>query len=263
MQTIIFTDLDGSLLDPQTYSFEPAQPALDEIRRKKIPLVLCSSKTRMEIELYRKRLKNQDPFIAENGGGVFVPRGYFPFPTDGEPRGEYIVTVFGVPYALLRRQFVELRERLQAPVRGFGDMTVEEITALTGLAPSEAALAHSRDFGEPFVFERGEDGRFLDALASRGLRWTKGRLYYAMGEHDKGKAARVLKKRYEVECGTMRTIGIGDALNDLPLLKEVDFPVLVQNHEGTYDPGIELPGLIRARGRGPEGWNKALMELLN
>ena len=45
---VIFTDLDGCLLDRETYSFEPAQAALRLIREKKIPLVLVSSKTRVE-----------------------------------------------------------------------------------------------------------------------------------------------------------------------------------------------------------------------
>ncbi len=53
---VIFTDLDGTLLDRDTYSFEPALPALRLIRQKDIPLVLSSSKTRAEIEFYRERI---------------------------------------------------------------------------------------------------------------------------------------------------------------------------------------------------------------
>jgi len=70
-KTIIFTDLDGTLLHPQTYSFDAAMPALKLIKEKDIPLILCSSKTRAEIEVYRKKLDNQHPFVSENGGGIF------------------------------------------------------------------------------------------------------------------------------------------------------------------------------------------------
>ena len=76
---IIITDLDGTLLHHRTYSFEEAKPALDLVRRQGIPLVICSSKTRAEIEVYRKRLDNNHPFISENGGGIYIPAGYFPF----------------------------------------------------------------------------------------------------------------------------------------------------------------------------------------
>jgi HAD superfamily hydrolase (TIGR01484 family) len=74
---IVFTDLDGTLLD-ESYSFAAAQPALRKTAELDIPLVLCSSKTRREIEHYRKKLGNSHPFISENGGGIFIPEGYFP-----------------------------------------------------------------------------------------------------------------------------------------------------------------------------------------
>ncbi len=66
---IIVTDLDGTLLHPRTYSFEEARPALELIRQKQIPLVLCSSKTRAEIEVYRKRLDNAIPLFPRTAGG--------------------------------------------------------------------------------------------------------------------------------------------------------------------------------------------------
>ena len=79
---IVFTDLDGSLLDSTTYSFKAATPALNALREQGIPLVLVSSKTRAEMEPLRQRLGHCDPFIVENGGAVFVPHGLFDFPLE-------------------------------------------------------------------------------------------------------------------------------------------------------------------------------------
>jgi mannosyl-3-phosphoglycerate phosphatase family protein len=260
-KTVIFTDLDGTLLHPRDYSFAAALPALALIRERGVPLVLCSSKTRAELESQRERLGNADPFVAENGGGVFTPRGYFPF-LDDASGGPYLVTAFGKSYEEIRKEFVLLRSELHVPAKGFGDMTEEEVSALTGLPPEEAALARKRDFGEPFVFEGAVDEGFLRAVERRGLRWTRGRLFFLMGDHDKGRAVRLLKQWFEREYGMITTIGLGDALNDLPLLREVDHPVLVQKEDESYDSGVELPRLIRARGAGPEGWNRAVTELL-
>ena len=262
MKRVIFTDLDGTLLHPKTYSFREAGPALALIREQNIPLVLCSSKTRAELEVYRERLHNSDPFIVENGGAIFVPTGYFTFLTAKTLREGYLVSAFGKPYQDIRREFVRLRESLHVPVRGFGDMTTDEIAALTGLAPEEAALAREREFGEPFIFEHGVDERFLKAAEQRGLSWTQGRLYHLMGDQDKGRAVRQLKQWYENERGTLITIGLGDGLNDLPFLKEMDHPVLVQKEDGSYDPRVDIPGLIKAHGIGPAGWNRAVLELL-
>ena len=261
MKTIIFTDLDGTLLHSKNYSFADALPSLELIRERGIPLVLCSSKTRAELEVQRKRLGNGDPFVAENGGAVFTPEGYFPF-LENESGKEYLVTSFGKPYAEIRRAFVRLRAQERAAVKGFGDMTTEEVAALTGLALEEAALARMRDFGEPFVFEGAVDENFLKAIEHEGLHWTRGKFFHLMGDHDKGKAIRLLKQWFEREHGIIDTIGLGDALNDLSLLREVDRPVLVQKEDGTYDRGVELPRLIRAQGIGPLGWNRAVRELV-
>jgi mannosyl-3-phosphoglycerate phosphatase len=262
LKKIIFTDLDGTLLHPETYSFEEARPALDSIRANHIPLVLCSSKTRVELVLYRERLHIGDPFISENGGGIFVPKGYFSFIIPGEAAGDCIVTKLGMSYRKIRDEFVSARKQQGADARGFGDMTVEEVAAITGLRQDEAAMAQARDFSEPFCFAGQADKTFLKALEERGLNWTQGRLFHVMGDHDKGKPVRMLKKWYEKEHGKIISIGLGDAFNDLPLLKEVDYPVLVQKPYGDYDSNVSVKGLIRAPGVGPRGWNKALLELL-
>jgi mannosyl-3-phosphoglycerate phosphatase len=262
MKKIIFTDLDGTLLHPETYSYREAQPALDLIRKEKIPLVFCSSKTRAEIELYRERLDNFAPFITENGGGIFVPVGYFPFLRE-KSQGNMIITALGKPYELIRKEFTELRRILATPVKGFGDMTVEQISRITGLPPAESVLARSRDYSEPFLFENGDHQEFLKAVMERGLQWTRGRLYCLMGNHDKGRAIEYLKKWYETLHGKIVTIALGDALNDQPLLERADFPVLVQKNDGTYDPDVRISKMIKAPGIGPIGWNRAIISLLN
>jgi mannosyl-3-phosphoglycerate phosphatase family protein len=261
IKMVIFTDLDGTLLHPKTYSFQEAASALELIREKDIPLVLCSSKTKAEMEVHRRRLKNDHPFIVENGAAVFVPRGYFPFlcSATGE---DYLVTSFGKSYGEIRRSFVRLREMQHTPVKGFGDMTTEEVAVLTGLSVEEASLAQKRDFSEPFVFEKSIDEGFLNAVLEHGLHWTRGRLFCLMGDHDKGRAVRLLKQWYVLKYGAILSVGIGDGLNDLPLLREVDHPILVQKEDGGYDRGIDFPDLRRARGIGPQGWNRVLLELL-
>ena len=80
---LVVSDLDGTLLDHTTYAFDAARAALERLRDARVPLVLCTSKTRAEVEPIRAALRNAHPFIVENGGGVFVPLGYFPFDIEG------------------------------------------------------------------------------------------------------------------------------------------------------------------------------------
>jgi mannosyl-3-phosphoglycerate phosphatase len=259
---VIITDLDGSLLDPVTYSFEEAGEALEEIRQRRVPLVFCSSKTRAEIEDYRERLGNSDPFISENGGGIFIPEGYFSHPPEAEVRTGYHIVTLGTPYREIRERFTDLRRTLGVRVRGFGDMDPDEIAALAGVPRDEAVLAKQREFDEPFAFEGDPDERFLGALEEMGLRWTQGRFFHVMGKTDKGRAARLLRELYERESGKISVIGLGDGFNDLPLLKESDHAVLIPREDGSFDPRVVLPHLVRAKGIGPVGWDQAVRDLL-
>ncbi|OGS98827.1 MAG: hypothetical protein A3K04_10535, partial [Gallionellales bacterium RBG_16_56_9] len=261
-KTIIASDLDGTLLDSTDYSFAAAQPALAMIRARDVPLVLCSSKTRAEIEEYRRRLDNGHPFIAENGGGIFIPHGYFSVPLDAAESGNYRLILLGMPYAEIRSRFVRLREQLGARVRGFADMTVEEVSVLTGLSPDEAVLARQRDFDEPFVFEGLPDESFLRAIEASGLCWTQGRIFHIMGNHDKGRAVNILMSLYRQQYGSVASIGLGDSLNDLPMLMEVDHPVLVRHEDGSFDARIAIPRLLKTKLPGPAGWNETVMQLL-
>ena len=36
-QLVLFSDLDGTLLDHESYSFDAARPALDRLRREDVP----------------------------------------------------------------------------------------------------------------------------------------------------------------------------------------------------------------------------------
>lgn len=263
-KTIIFTDLDGTLLDLVRYSYEDALPALDMVLAHGIPLILCSSKTRAEITVYRRRMDNDYPFISENGGGIFIPQGYFATPTeDSISLDGFHLVALGTPHAEIRRRFIALREQLGVNVRGFTDMTVEEVAALTGLSYDEAALSKQRDFEEPFVFDGAPDAGFLRAIEDAGMNWTQGRVFHIMGQHDKGRAVRLLKALYEREHGTVTTIGLGDSLNDLPMLEAVDHPVLVQQEDGSFDARIDIAGLIRTQSPGPLGWNETVLQLLS
>lgn len=262
-QNIIFTDLDGTLLDAASYSFAPARQALDLIRARHIPLVLCSSKTRTEIEVLRGELENNHPFISENGGGVFIPHGYFAAPFDGEDVGAYRLITLGIPYAEIRRRFLRLRESLQVKARGFGDMSAEEVAALTGLAPDAARRAQQRDFDEAFVFEGKVDEGFLHAIEASGLMWTQGRIFHILGRHDKGRAVSLLKALYEKQYGAVTSIGLGDSLNDLPMLQAADIPVLVMHDDGSHDTRIDIKELVRTRLPGPSGWNEAVLQVLS
>jgi len=74
---VIYTDLDGSLLDHDSYSHAAADALLAELEVHGVPVIIASSKTRSEQIALRNELSNHHPFIVENGAAVFIPVHYF------------------------------------------------------------------------------------------------------------------------------------------------------------------------------------------
>lgn len=262
MKPVIFTDLDGTLLD-NNYSYDSALPVLKRIKEEAIPLIPVTSKTRAEVERLRERLGVNDPFITENGGGVFIPARVFPFPVKGEQAGSMKLIRLGTTYEQLKAAIRDIRKKTGFQITGFADMTSEEITERTGLSYEDAPLAKIRDFDEPFFLDSGsiEEVRLL--AESAGLTLTRGKILHLTGDNDKGRAVEILKTLYRSLYGKAAFIGLGNAENDIPLLKCVDYPVLVRGEDGQYEPIDGIPSLVKADGIGPEGWAKAVTGILD
>ena len=247
MLTVIFTDLDGTLLDAETYSFDAARPALARIRQLGIPLILSSSKTRVEMEVWRERLGNQEPFIVENGGAVIL--------------GEEIIA-FGDPY-------IELVETLRAAaaesgceIRAFHGLDDRQVSELTGLSLDDAGRALAREYDEPFQVLAGNPARLCAAIEARGKRCTEGgRFYHITGNNDKGLAVRTLTKFYRDRNPGVRTVGIGDSWNDVPLLQETDIAIVLASEQAERILAA-VPNARLAPAPGPAGWNAAILALL-
>ncbi len=261
---IIFTDLDGSLLNHEDYSFSDAKPALSIIKEKKIPLIITTSKTRKEIEVIQNDLDIYDPFISENGGGIFFPIGYRNFIIENCRVVEnYCLVQLGIDYS----QIVKFEKRVMKDIKlkGFYFMSVEEIARLTGLSLEQAKLAKEREFTEPFVLYEEEKLPDLEKLSKKeGIKITKGgRFYHFIGENqDKGKAVKITQEIFEKNSGKrLITVGIGDSKNDIPMLDVVDIPVLIRKPDGTYED-FEKENLLKSEFPGSKGWNQVVLEIL-
>lgn len=268
---IVFTDMDGTLLDQETYRPGPSLRALERCLERGVPVVLNSSKTRAEMEPFHRRLPllAGAPFVSENGGGVFLPAASWERPRASERCGDFWRVSLGAPH---REVLAALRRALNAAglcAELFSDLPPEEIASRTGLPLEEARLAARREFDEPFWLRAGSAPAALDSLRGamndQGLEITRGgRLFHAHGLSDKGRAVRFVGEAYrQVSAVPVRSAGVGDAANDLPLLEAVDRPYLVRRSDGAYDPEIpEGKGIRRVPGIGPEGFAQAVEDLL-
>lgn len=266
---VVFTDLDGTLLDHHTYRWDAAEPALRRLRTLGLPVVFCTSKTRAEVLPLTEELGLRHPFVAENGGAIYVPRNYFPFalPTARVEAG-FQVLELGQPYRRLVQALDEAAKTSGVQVRGFSRMGDTEVARLCGLSRAAAKLARRREYDEPFLLEKGtpkQKDRFFRWLQQRGLRCQEGgRFQHLMGDNDKGVAVRRLIDLYRQQYGEIRTVGLGDSPNDLDFLAVVDLPVLVAQPNGGHNDLVrrKVPRVQLAVGAGPAGWNSAVLQML-
>lgn len=268
-KTVIFTDLDGTLIDHDTYSFDAAASVLATLRDKMVPVVFCSSKTRAEIEHYRRQMDNQDPFIVENGGAIFFPSDRFRL-TDARAgkKDIYDLLELGVPYDKLLAVWKELKKEGHFSMTGFSDMGVKEIAEATGLSINEARLAAKREYSEPFLFSDtpAQLKRLKALVKNRNLHITRGgRFWHLIGSNDKGKAVEITKTVYGQTYSDQKiyTVGLGDSANDLPMLKAVDVPVIIRKKTGHWEPINGIESVIHTTRAGPSGWAEAIGQILH
>lgn len=250
---LLFTDIDGTLIAHDTHDLGPAAGALAELQKAGIPVVLCSAKTRAEQEALRTRLNLDAPYVVENGAAIIFPAS---FAGSRVGEGEQELVVFGLTYREVREGLEQAAAEARVPVKGFGSLSVEEVSELTGLRLSRATRARNREFTETFVIEDPSPEReaaLAERLEARRMVMLRGARYWtALGRHDEGRAVGYVIGRYE-ELGPVRSFGVGDFANDLDMLAAVDVPMLVQQSDGSW-ADLDLPNLIKLTGIGPEGW---------
>ncbi len=261
---LVATDLDATLLDHQTYSYEAALPALEQLKRQGSPVIFNSSKTLEEQIVLREALDIQAPFIIENGSAVVIPPGQLDHPATA---AQALVQVFGPTYAELTTQLNHLRQQHGFRFRGFADLSAENIAEITGLSVPAATAAKQRSGSEPLCWDDSEsaDQRFVVALAELGLQTTQGgRFRHVMAMTDKGKALKWLLGRYQAIFPDVawRVVALGDSPNDLPMLRVADIGVLIPNPHRARFEIPEIPNLVMPAQSGPAGWSESILALL-
>ena len=225
MIRVIFLDLDGTLLGDD-YSPENARPVIEELLRRGYEVVVNTSKTRFEVEYYLKAWNIEKPFVVENGSAVYVPNNYFPprvVSEFGAKRGKYRVGELGKPYPEIKRALDGLSRRYG--LKYYGNSTLDEVKAFTGLPEELAKLAMKREYSET-IFRWGKEG-FEAELERVGLKVSRGtRFLNVTGNTDKGKGARALLELYS-RLGEVESYALGDGENDFPLFEVVDNAFIV------------------------------------
>ncbi|RLQ89502.1 HAD-IIB family hydrolase [Notoacmeibacter ruber] len=248
---IVFTDLDGTLLDHSSYSYEPALPAVHRLQTSDIPIIPATSKTAAEVAPLMEEIGLRGPAIVENGGGVLTAK------EPARPSEDYLT---------VREKLNQLPASLRSRFTGFGDLGDEGIAKATGLPLDAARRAGKRQFTEPGTFEGSDDDlrEFLDTLNSLGISAKRGGRFLTLSHGRHSKADRV-----PGICETLEASGpviaLGDAPNDRAMLEAAEIAIVVKNpdHDGIEIAELANRRVIYTNQPGPAGWNQAIQSILD
>ena len=264
---LIFTDIDGTLLDHFDYSFSHAIEVIEALNERKIPIIANTSKTFAEMEKLQQTIGFNSPFISENGAAIYIPIGYFDQqPQDTFTQGYYWVKEFCQP----REYWLDLlKQHAQAfndDFIGFSSLSVEALCEITDLSPDNARLALIRNYAEPVLWQGSETNKqaFIELMTRVGAHTLQGgRFLHVGGDTDKGKAMQWLADVYSQQYNTpVTTIALGDSGNDNAMLEAADLAIQIKS------PVHEFPSLatknptIKSSEFGPKGWAECIKQTL-
>ena len=253
---MIVTDLDGSLLDHHTYSWQPAERWLALLRQQHIPLVICTSKTAAEVIPLQQQLGFPGaPFIAENGALVQIDNA----------QGEMVRHHAGKNYSEICHSLRRLQQQHRFRFTSFADFTEKALGEITGLPLTNVAQARMREASEALVWRDSAEQfvLFRQALEQEALMLVQGgRFWHVMPQGSgKGEALRWLLQNMAPAGGKrFITVGLGDGPNDAPMLDSVDYAVVIKGY--SKNP-VELTRsderhVYQTAEYGPAGWCEGL-----
>ncbi len=259
MRSVLFTDLDGTLLDHHTYRHDAASGWLKRLQAAGVPVVINTSKTFHEVRALQEALEISAPFGVENGGAIYYPPGTASHLPDSQEG--WSCEVLGADADTLLAFLEANQSTLQnTPLSTLSD---REIVQKTGLRPEQAASAKTRHYSQPFLIQGGDLLRFKERAAQAGLGLLQGgRFWHLVAAHqNKGEVLRRVTAHYTRRWGEApKSIALGDSANDFAMLDAADIAVLVARPDGGHAP-YERAACRRMEGIGPVGWAEAIEQL--
>ena len=257
---IVFTDLDGCLLNKHDYDWSAASATLETLRARRVPVIMNSSKTVPEMtELANELGLSGNTFISENGSVIYWGNEVLGL-EHGRQAGE--IEVIGTSRDRILKVLHDLKQRYR--FRSFADLGLSGVVNETQLSDAKAQLALARQGTEPLLWEDTEEHRleFAQALHGNQLSLTKGgRFWHVAGQTNKGKAMQIVAVRLSHADDKTILAAIGDSPIDQSMLDVADVPIGIPTTAGLGVSVDPQRGIVAAE-LGAAGWASAITQLL-
>jgi D-glycerate 3-kinase len=259
LQPIIFTDLDGTLLDHTDYNTSNVSELLQQLQSAHIPVVFNTSKTFCEVVEIKNELNIQQPFIVENGAAVFIPQNYFELkPIGCKEVGGYWCYALASPLSSLLSDLDTLDAQYKAHYKLFSELSSEQISELTGLNNAQARRAQTRDYSDPLYWYGSDEllNTFVSDVTTLGYDIKiGGRFIHIAKNTDKSAAQQWLVKQFTQHFRKPLTvIALGDSDNDKQMLEHADIAIIINNPSSKKPVKLSHNKARYSQSPAPQGW---------
>lgn len=265
-QPIIFTDLDGTLLDHHNYQCDVVKPLLAQLSQAGTQVIFNTSKTFAEVTHVQQFLAHNQPFIVENGAAVYLPKYFFPLKPIGcdEYQGYWRYS-FAPLNDVLHQDLADHAKDFAGHYQLFSQMSVSQVQRLTGLDEQQSILALTRQYSDPIHFTGDDDELqgFVSCLHALGYDvLIGGRFLHATKGNNKGRAQQWLVKQFEKhQKNPFTVIALGDSHNDIAMLEAADIAILILNPGSKVQHEIQHKAWQISDLPAPHGWIKEVSAL--
>ena len=260
---LISTDLDGTLLNYNDFSFEQIIPFIKRIIKKNVLIIVNTSKTASEVIEFLNIINHPLPFIVESGSAIYYPKQKF-------TSKKISLNNFDIIYSsksttqiekILKNKKLLKFKNLYKLTKEIDDKTLSEFS---GLKIRELANLKKRSYSHLMIWNSSQKNlrKFKIELEAEGMTLLKGaRFLHLKSKGDKGLALLNFidyLKNNKIEFH--RSISLGDSVNDLPMLSITDYSCIIKL-PNDYFLNFKGESVIRSKKVAPLGWKEALMQV--
>ena len=264
---LIFTDLDGTLLDHENYSFGANKKTISTIINNKNEIIFNTSKTFSECKKLLKELKLSNmPFSTENGAVLYFPKIRFNKIKNSSSFEKYWKVRTAKLSSKNWHQFL-LKKQKKFNFLIAQDLSPKILKKYTNLDNTSKML--NREASQIILWKDSLVNlkKFKNVLKSekKGVLIQGSRFMQVSSVCNKRIAKKLISHAYDYQFyGTYskNTIALGDSKNDIDMLNSANYPCLIKNRSGYF---LKLrsnkKNIIKSSKFAPDGWSQVLYKL--
>ena len=264
---LIFTDLDGTLLDHENYSYGNNKKLISRIVSNQNEIIFNTSKTFSETTNLLKELNLTNmPFSTENGAVLYFPKNRFKKNKNSSDYGRYWKIRIAKLSSKIWYKFL-LKKQKTFKFLIAQDLPIKDLKKYTNLINTSKML--NREASQLIIWKDSflNLKKFKNDLKSEkdGVLIQGSRFMQISSICNKRIAKKLISHIYDIQFHdkySKNTIALGDSKNDIDMLNSATHACLIKNPSGVF-PKLRSnkKNIYKSSKLAPNGWSQLIIKL--